>query len=165
MPAKTNTDYKCGEILLVEDNPCDVELTLSAFEKQGLAHRVHVVRDGAEALDYLFATGAYAGRAWVAVPKLILLDLKLPKVGGIEVLRRLREDRRTQMIPVVVLTSSREVSDIEQTYRLGINSYLVKPVEFDKLTELIALICRYWLGFNLQPPMPEAIHSSAAPHG
>lgn len=155
MPEKAPTDYKWVEVLLVEDNPNDVELTLNAFEKQHLANRVHVVRDGAEALEYLFGTGAYAGRVWVDVPKLILLDLKLPKVSGIDLLRRLREDLRTQLIPVVVLTSSREEKDIEESYRLGINSYVVKPVEFDKLTELIGHICRYWLVVNLQPPLPQ----------
>jgi two-component system response regulator len=149
------TDYKWVEILLVEDNPSDVELTLNAFEKQQLADRVHVVRDGAEALDYLFGTGPYAARDCQNVPKLILLDLKLPKVGGIEVLHRLRAAPHTQLIPVVVLTSSREEKDIEQTYRLGISSYIVKPVEFAKLTELIAQICNYWLAVNLQPPMPK----------
>lgn len=152
MPEIATTDYRWVEILLVEDNPSDVELTLNAFEKQHLANRVHVVRDGAEALDYLFGTGPYAGRTCWNVPKLILLDLKLPKVGGVEVLRRLRADLRTQMIPVVVLTSSREEKDIEATYRLGINSYIVKPVEFSRLTELIAQICTYWLSVNLQPP-------------
>ncbi|MGD9715384.1 MAG: response regulator [Thermomicrobiales bacterium] len=156
MPENANADYQRVEILLVEDNPSDVELTMAAFEKQRQANRVHVVRDGVEALDYLFGAGPYAGRDCRNVPKLILLDLKLPKVGGIEVLRSLREDPRTRLIPVVVLTSSREEKDVEETYRLGINSYIVKPVEFEKLTELIAHLCIYWLGVNLLAPMPQS---------
>jgi len=143
------------EILLVEDNPSDVELTLHAFEQQHLANRIHVVRDGAEALDYLFATGPYAQRNCLDVPKLILLDLKLPKVSGHEVLRRVREDPRTKTIPLVVLTSSREESDLVETYRLGANSYIVKPVEFDKFTEVVAKLGYYWLAVNQQPPMPQ----------
>ena len=157
MLEEANTDYRWVEILLVEDNPSDVELTLAAFEKQNQAHRVHVVRDGAEALNYLFGTGPCAGRDCRNVPRLILLDLKLPKVGGIEVLCRLREDARTRMIPVVGFTSSREEKDLQETYRLGINSYIVKPVEFEELTKLIAQICSYWLGVNLQAPMPQGV--------
>lgn len=141
------------EILLVEDNPNDVELTLHAFEKKRLVNRIHVARDGAEALDYLFATGAYAGRNQREIPRLILLDLKLPKVSGLDVLRRLRADPRTQLIPVVVLTSSREEKDIEESYRLGANSYLVKPVEFEKFTKVVEQLGYYWLLTNQSPPL------------
>lgn len=141
------------EILLIEDNPNDVELTLHAFEKNRLGNRIYVVRDGAEALDFLFATGAYAGRNCLDVPKLILLDLKLPKVSGIEVLKRIRSDPRTKLIPVVALTCSREERDVDECYNLGVNSYIVKPVEFDKFTEVVDQLGWYWLLTN-QPPTP-----------
>jgi two-component system, response regulator len=144
------------EIVLVEDNPSDVELTLHAFEKKRLANLIHVVRDGAEALDFLFGQGQYAGRNALNVPKLILLDLKLPKVSGIDVLRRIRKDPRTQLVPVVALTSSREEKDIEECYRLGVNSYIVKPVEFDKFTEAVERLGYYWLLMNQPPPGPKA---------
>jgi len=139
------------EILLVEDNPNDVELTLHAFKKYKLANRIHVVRDGAEALDYLFATGAYAERDINHHPKVILLDLKLPKVDGLEVLRRAKADPRTQAIPVVVLTSSTEERDIVESYKLGVNSYIRKPVDFEQFTESVRTLGMYWLLLN-QPP-------------
>jgi two-component system response regulator len=142
-----------AEILLVEDNPDDVELTLHAFRRNNLSNQVHVVKDGAEALEYLFCTGAYPQRNIESVPRVILLDLKLPKVDGIEVLRRIKGDPRTRMIPVVVLTSSREDRDIVETYKLGVNSYIVKPVNFEQFTEAVRQLGLYWLLLN-QPPIP-----------
>jgi CheY-like chemotaxis protein len=140
------------EILLVEDDPNDVELTLHAFKKNKLTNRIHVVRDGAEALEFLFGSGASAGGDLHYKPKLILLDLKLPKVDGMEVLRRIKSDERTRSIPVVVLTSSREQRDIIESYRLGVNSYITKPVDFKKFTETVRQLGLYWLLLN-QPPM------------
>jgi two-component system response regulator len=142
------------EILLVEDNPSDVKLALHAFEKHHLANHVQVTRDGAEALDFLFGTGAFAGRDVNRPPKLILLDLKLPRVDGLEVLRQVRADPRTRRIPVVVLTSSREDRDIIESYRLGVNSYIVKPVDFDQFTEVARQLGYYWLLLN-QPPVAD----------
>jgi CheY-like chemotaxis protein len=139
------------EILLVEDNPSDMELTLHALKKHSLANHVHVVCDGVEALDFIFATGAYAGRNAPDNPRLILLDLKLPKVDGLEVLRRLKANPRTRRIPVVVLTSSREECDIVESYNLGVNSYIVKPVDFENFVESIRNLGFYWLILN-QPP-------------
>lgn len=136
------------EILMVEDNPSDVELTLRALKKHNLANRIHVVKDGEEALQYIFATDQYADRNVNSVPKVILLDLKLPKVDGLEVLRRLKGDERTRVIPVVVLTSSREERDVVESYRLGVNSYIVKPVDFDKFVESVAELGLYWLLLN-----------------
>src|SRR5260370_22188094 len=141
------------EILLVEDNPNDVKLTLHAFKKQNLANQVKVVRDGAEALEYLFCSGRYADRNIDDFPKVVLLDLKLPLVDGIEVLRQIKADPRTQTIPVVVLTSSREDRDRVDTYRLGVNSYIQKPVDFDQFTEAVRQLGCYWLLLN-QPPVP-----------
>ncbi len=139
------------EILLVEDNPRDVDLTLRAMKKHNLANRVHVVRDGQEALDYLFNEGEYAARTIALRPKVVLLDLKLPKVDGKEVLRRVKTDERTKTIPVVVLTSSREEKDIIESYRLGVNSYIQKPVEFDKFLDCIQEIGLFWLLINQTP--------------
>jgi two-component system response regulator len=133
------------EILLVEDNPNDVELTLRVFDKHRFTNRIHVVRDGAEALEFVFSLGTEPGL------KVILLDLKLPKVDGLEVLRRLKADPHTCTIPVVVLTSSREERDIVETYQLGVNSYIVKPVDFGQFTESIRQLGLYWLLLN-QPP-------------
>ena len=146
---------KSVEILLVEDNPDDVELTLHAFRKHNLANRVHIVRDGAEALDFLFRTGAYKDRHIEDSPNVVLLDLKLPKVDGLEVLRRMKGDPRTRMIPVVVLTSSREDRDITESYQLGVNSYIVKPVNFEQFTEAVRQLGLYWLLMNEPPPLPE----------
>ncbi|MEO8053770.1 MAG: response regulator [Acidobacteriota bacterium] len=137
-----------GFILLVEDNPSDAELTLRALKKARVANDVHVVRDGAEALEVLFAEGADAGRAGFALPRVVLLDLKLPKVDGLEVLRRVKADERTKLIPVVVLTSSREESDLVASYHLGANSYIVKPVDSDKFFEAVHQVGLYWLLLN-----------------
>ena len=139
------------EILLVEDNPSDEELTLHALEKYHLANKIFVVRDGAEALDYIFAAGKYSDRDTNCHPKVILLDLKLPKVDGLEVLRRIKTEPKTQQIPVVLLTSSTEESDIVESYKLGVNSYIVKPVDFKQFTESIRDIGMYWLLLNEHP--------------
>jgi len=139
------------EILLVEDNPNDVELTLHAFKKNNLSNRIQVARDGAEALEFLFCSGAYAQRSPHTGPKVILLDLKLPKVDGLEVLRKVKGDPRTRTIPVVVLTSSREERDIVESYQLGVNSYIVKPVDFAQFTEAVRQLGLYWMLLN-EPP-------------
>jgi CheY-like chemotaxis protein len=139
-------------ILLVEDNPDDAKLAMLALEKNGAAGKMVVVHDGAEALDYLFGAGAYAGRDMGIMPSLILLDLKLPKVNGLEVLRRLRADPRTQIIPVVVLTSSHEEMDLIESYKLGCNSYLRKPVDFARFIADVGQVARYWLRLNEPPP-------------
>ena len=138
------------EILLVEDNPNDEMFALHAFKGQNLANNIYVVRDGAEALEYIFCTGAYAHRS-IENPKVILLDLKLPLVDGIEVLRQIRSDPRTRLIPVVVLTSSAEERDIIETYQLGVNSYIVKPVDFEQFNEVAKHLGYYWLLLNRQP--------------
>ena len=141
------------EILLVEDNPNDVELTLHALKKNNIANSIHVVRDGAEALDFLFSTGAYSNRDTNTKPKVILLDLKLPKVDGMEVLKRVKSDKRTSSIPVVVLTSSREERDIVESYRLGVNSFISKPVDFEQFTEAVRQLGLYWLLLNQLPEL------------
>jgi two-component system response regulator len=142
-------------ILLVEDNDDDVELTLRALRRNRVANRVDVVRDGAEALEYLFATGSYAGRDVRDAPNLVLLDLKLPKVGGLEVLERLRADPRTRRLPVVVLTSSNVESDLARSYDLGANSYIRKPVDFTQFMEAVNQLGLYWLVLNEAPPYGE----------
>ncbi len=139
------------EILLVEDNPRDADLALRALRKHNLANRLHLVRDGQEALDFLFAEGAYAERNINSRPRLVLLDLKLPKIDGLEVLRQVKSDERTQSIPVVVLTSSREEKDLVESYRLGVNSYIQKPVDFDKFLSCVRELGLYWLLVNLTP--------------
>jgi two-component system response regulator len=139
------------EILLVEDNPEDVEITLRAFQKYHLTNKIHVVRDGEEALECLFSTGRYAERSLCSNTRLILLDLKLPKVDGIEVLQRCKSDPRTKNIPVVVLTSSREERDLIDSYNLGVNSYVVKPVDFCQFTEAIQQLGLYWMLMNQLP--------------
>lgn len=142
------------EILLVEDNPNDVELTLHTLKRYNLANRIHVVRDGAEALEFIFCSGAYAQRDIGHGPKVILLDLKLPLVDGLEVLQRIKGDPRTRMIPVVVLTSSREERDIVESYRLGVNSYITKPVDFEQFTEAVRTLGMYWVLLNQPPVLP-----------
>jgi two-component system response regulator len=141
------------EILLVEDNSSDAEMTIDALKKNGLAGKLLRVKDGAEALDFLFAEGAFIGRDMKNKPKIILLDLKMPKVNGIEVLQRIRADERTKNIPVVMLTSSKEDPDIKKCYELGVNSYVVKPVEFDEFQNAISGLGLYWMVANQLPQL------------
>ncbi len=138
-------------ILLVEDNPDDEALTLRALKKNNILNEVIVVRDGADALDYLFGTGQYEGRDTTVQPELILLDLKLPKIDGLEVLRQLRSDSRTELQPVVVLTTSIEEKDLVSSYKLGANSYIRKPVDFNQFTEAVRQLGLYWLVLNQSP--------------
>ena len=145
-----NNDFAV-EILLVEDNPQDAELTVRALKKHNLANRVHIVTDGEQALDYLFAKGTYADRDSRQVPKVLLLDLKLPKVDGLEVLRAVKSDELTRAIPVVVLTSSKEERDMVESYKLGVNSYIVKPVDFQQFVNTVAELGLYWLLLNQLP--------------
>ena len=145
------TDTEAVDILLVEDNPQDAELTIRALKKNNLANRLFTVEDGAEALDFLFCRGKYATRELSHSPKVVLLDLQLPKVSGLEVLRALKQDERTRAIPVVIVTSSREDPDIKTAYGLGANSYVVKPVDFDAFVEAVSSLGLYWLLVN-QPP-------------
>lgn len=139
-------------ILLVEDNPDDVDLTLRAFKKSNLLNEVVVARDGVEALDYLFGHGGKKERYPAATPQVVLLDLKLPKIDGLEVLRRLRADARTRLLPVVVLTSSSEEQDLVASYSLGANSYIRKPVDFDQFLSAVQQLGLYWLLLNEAPP-------------
>ena len=142
------------EILLIEDNPDDIDLALNALERYQITNRIHIVRDGAAALDYMFARGCYTERNVSDPPRVVLLDLKLPLVDGLEVLRQIKADRRTQAVPVVVMTASREECDIVESYRLGVNSYIVKPVDFEQFTEAMRLIGLYWLLLNEPPLLP-----------
>jgi len=142
-------------ILLVEDNPDDEALTLRALKKNNITNEVVVVRDGAEALDYFFATGSFAGRDTSELPQVTLLDLKLPKVDGLEVLRRLRADERTKLAPIVILTSSNEEQDRLKGYGLGANSYVRKPVDFDQFINAVRQLGLYWLLLNERPPVLE----------
>jgi len=139
------------EILLVEDNPTDAELTMRALKKKNIANKIHWVKDGAAALEYVFCTGEYSDREINHIPKVILLDLKLPKVSGTEVLKKIKADERTKHIPVVVLTSSKEEPDVKTCYDLGVNSYIVKPVEFEGFAEAVQELGLYWMLLN-QPP-------------
>ena len=139
------------EILLVEDNPNDVELTMRTLQKQSLANKVFVVKDGAEALEFMFAKGAFAARKIENRPKVVLLDLKLPKVDGIEVLRRIKADDRTKHTPVVMLTSSQEERDVIDTYNLGVNRYIVKPVDFSNFVHAVSELGVYWGLLNKLP--------------
>jgi CheY-like chemotaxis protein len=140
-------------ILLVEDNPDDVVLTERALKKSHILNKLVVTKDGAEALDYLFCTGAYSGRDLNIMPEVILLDLKLPKIDGLEVLKRIRSDRRTKILPVVILTSSKEENDLIAGYTLGANSYIRKPVNFNQFVEAIRQLGLYWLVLNEPPPI------------
>jgi two-component system response regulator len=139
-------------ILLVEDNASDEELTLRALKKGNIANKVVVTRDGSAALDYLFARGAHAGRNAKEVPQVILLDLNLPKIGGLEVLREIRADERTRLVPVVILTSSKEDKDLAGGYESGANSYIVKPVDSTQFADAVRQLGMYWLVLNQQPP-------------
>ncbi|MEI7750925.1 MAG: response regulator [Candidatus Omnitrophota bacterium] len=138
-------------MLFAEDDPSDVEFILRSLKKHDLASRVHAIADGAEALDFIFCSGAYSGRDIKSLPKVILLDLKLPKVNGIEVLRRIKADERTRSIPVVIMSSSHQKNEMSECYRLGANSYVVKPIDFEDFSEMIKRIGFYWLVTNQMP--------------
>ncbi len=144
------TGFENVEILLVEDNPTDAELTMRALRKKNLANNLVWVKDGAEALDFLYCSGAYKERL-NGTPKLVLLDLKLPRVDGIEVLRKMKSDPATRSVPVVMLTSSQEERDIVESYKLGVNSYIVKPVDFDKFLDMVSQVGLYWSLVNKVP--------------
>jgi two-component system, response regulator len=141
------------EILIVEDTPEDLELALRALRKANLTNRIQIARDGAEAIEFIFAEGKHSGRKVENGPKVVLLDLKLPKIDGMEVLRRIKSDPRTKVIPVVVLTSSKEQKDIVESYQLGVNSYMVKPVNFERFAAAVQDLGMYWLLLNQPPKM------------
>lgn len=141
------------EILLVEDNPEDLELTLRALQKANLGNHIQIARDGAEALDFIFCEGPHTTRQIEDTPKLVLLDLKLPKVDGLEVLQRIKADVRTRHIPIVMLTSSKEQTDVIKSYDLGVNSYIVKPVDFESFTDAVQTLGMYWLLLNHPPKL------------
>lgn len=147
------------EILLVEDDPDEVELTLAAFRKHNFANNVEVARDGEEALDFLYGRGKYADRRGVRPPRVVLLDLKLPKIGGLEVLRIIKADPVLRMVPIVVMTSSSEQKDLLEGYRLGVNSYIQKPVSFDRFQAIVAQLGFYWLAIN--EAVPQLVYDSA----
>jgi CheY-like chemotaxis protein len=142
------------DLLIVEDNPQDLELTLRALRKSNFANRIQIARDGAEAADYVFCEGPHAARRISDTPGVILLDLKLPKLDGLEVLKRIKGDPRTKLIPIVVLTSSQEQCDVVESYQLGVNSYIVKPVNFERFSEVVHKLGFYWLLLNEPPKMP-----------
>jgi len=146
-----NDENNVVEILLVEDTEADAELTIRALRKRGFANHLVWVKDGAQALDFIFSRGEHAGRDLADGPKVVLLDLRLPKVSGVEVLRRIKGDERTRQIPVVVLTSSKEEVDLEECYKLGVNSYISKPVAFDEFTRVVGELGLYWLLINRPP--------------
>lgn len=146
-----HSNYEAIDILLVEDNPYDAEMTLRSLQKKHLGNPVEWVKDGAEALDFIFGQGAYANRAHLPAPRLILLDIKLPKISGIEVLKKIKADPALKTIPVVILTSSAEDQDLLQSYELGVNSYIVKPVDFEKFQEEVAKVGFYWMLMNQTP--------------
>ena len=141
-----------GIILLVEDNPDDVELTVRAFKKNNITNQVVVAKDGVEALDYLHGKGMYAGRDAKELPVVVMLDLKLPKIDGMEVLRNIRQDELTRLVPVVILTSSAEQNDVVEGYKLGANSYIRKPVDFEQFIEAVRVLGLYWTLWNQPPP-------------
>ncbi len=145
------TENNQVEILFIEDNHHEAELTIRGLKKHNLANRLKHIDDGAEALDFIFSKGAYASREYSPIPKLIILDLKLPKVDGLEILRRLKSDDRTKKIPIVVLTSSQEEKDVIESYRLGVNSYIVKPVNFESFSKAVADLGLYWMILNHSP--------------
>ena len=145
------SDLQQVEILLVEDSARDAEMTLRSLRQHNLANRVHWVKDGADALDFMFRQGTYANRARIHALKVVLLDIKMPKVDGIEVLRRLKADEKTKDIPVVIMTSSQEERDVVESYRLGVNSYIVKPVQFESFLETVSKIGLYWVLMNRVP--------------
>jgi len=149
------------EILLVEDSPEDAELAIRALRRNKLVNEIHLAEDGVEALDFLFCRGAHADRTFSCPPKLVLLDLKLPKVGGIEVLRAIRADERTKAIPVVVLTSSKEEKDLIDGYKLGVNAYAQKPVDFEQFSETVRQIGMFWMLINQAPPSGAFVASAA----
>lgn len=151
------------EILLVEDDPADAELTVLSLRKERLANRIEIARDGAEALDFLFCRGAYAARSFERPPRLVLLDLKLPRVSGHEVLRAIKADKRTRAIPVVVLTSSSQERDLVECYHLGVNSYIQKPVDLLKFQEVVRQFGMYWLMVNHEPPATAFTAASRGP--
>jgi two-component system response regulator len=140
-----------ADLLIVEDNPSDVELILRILKRDRGNLRITVLRDGAAALDYLFGSGPFTERGPSVLPRVIVLDLKLPKIDGLQVLRQIRSDARTRHVPVIMMTSSSEPKDVSRSYELGVNSYLVKPVEYGKLVEYIEILGRYWLGTNVPP--------------
>jgi len=146
---QANAEYL--DVLLVEDNPNDRDLAIHAMRRAGYVPKLEHIGDGARALDYLFGTGDFAGRDPSRVPRLVLLDLKLPKMSGLEVLKSLREDERTRTLPVVMLTSSRETRDVVESYRRGVNGFVVKPVDFMVYSQVVAEICHYWLEVNIAP--------------
>jgi len=148
-----DSDPDAVEILLVEDNPTDAELTLHALKKSKLANKIQLARDGEEALDFIFCRNSFANRRIDNGPRLILLDLKLPKVDGLQVLQAIKSDPRTQAIPIIVLTSSKEEQDLVRSYRLGVNSYIQKPVNFAEFQEVVRQLGMYWLIVNTKPPM------------
>jgi two-component system response regulator len=148
-------DFNAVEILLVEDNPLDAELTMRALRKSNLANNVLIARDGADALDFFFCRGKYEMRSFFTPPKFVLLDLKLPKVSGLEVLKIVKEDKRTSIIPIVIVTSSREEPDMKEAYALGVSSYVVKPVEFDQFLNAVNSLGLYWMLVN--QPMKQII--------
>ncbi len=148
------------EILLVEDNPDDAELALHALKRENLANHIEIARDGEEALDFLFCSGPHAQRDFNHQPRLVLLDLKLPKVDGLEVLRQIKNDPRTKAIPVVILTASREEKDLVNGYQLGVNAYIQKPVDFEQFRQIVKQLGLFWLVVN-QPPPPGAFRQVA----
>jgi len=147
------TESNIVEILIVEDTPQDLDLALRSLRKAGISNHIHVARDGAEAIDFIFCEGAHAARHIENTPRVILLDLKLPKIDGLEVLQRIKADPRTKAIPVVVLTSSKEQNDVVESYNLGVNSYIVKPVKFEQFSDAVQKLGMYWLLLNHPPKL------------